>query len=403
MSNSEINRTLMIPYLVTDTETTTFQKGNPYSQKNKLCLLGIKAPKHQETKFSIFNIEYSDEPYADQLQKIQTVFNQTKLIVGFNLKFDLAWFKKYGLDFSHSTVFDCQLVHYILSGQTHSYPSLNEVAEHYGLGTKLDKVKTEYWDLGLDTTEVPLAILEEYLNQDLNLTEQIYLEQLKVLSSSSPHIQRLVSLCNQDLLVLLEMEYNGLKLDFKSMQEASNKCKTQIETIKKELNEYFNPIPSYCLNYNSGDCLSAILYGGTITEPIRTEVGVYQTGKKIGEKRYKIGLIQHILPRKVQPPKGSELKKEGYYATNEETLRRIKANKEDRVVLDKLLELSKLEKLNGTYLEGLIKLHEEKDWEPEMIHGQFNQCVARTGRLSSSSPNLQNFPPELDSYMVSRF
>ena len=32
----------------------------------------------------------------------------------------------------------------------------------------------------------------------------------------------------------------------------------------------------------------------------------------------------------------------------------------------------------------------ENDWEENYIHGQLNQCVAVTGRLSSSKPNLQN-------------
>jgi DNA polymerase-1 len=110
-----------------------------------------------------------------------------------------------------------------------------------------------------------------------------------------------------------------------------------------------------------------------------------------------------MLPRRFQPPKRSALKKEGYYATNEETLRRIKTTKSGRVILDKLLELSKLEKLISTYYDGLISLHQEKDWEDDYIHGQFNQVVARTGRLSSSTPNLQNLPPEMDGFILTRY
>lgn len=387
-------------YLTIDCETSTFSKGNPYSQQNKLHLLGVKPPLEIGVHF---DIEYSDQAYAEQLKQAQDLLNQTKRLVVFNGKFDLSWLRRYGLDYSHCSIFDCQLAHFILSGQTASYPSLNQVAEYYALGTKIDIVAAEYWDKGLDTSEVPLNLLQEYLEQDLVLTEQIYLKQREVLSSSSYELQRLVNLSNQDLVVLLEMEYNGIQLDFKGMQEASNICKTKIENIKKELNEYFHPIPAYCLNYNSGDCLSALLYGGKIIEPIRTVIGYYKSGGKIGQKRYKVEHKEHLLTRRVNPPKGSELKKEGYFATNEETLRGIKASSADRLILDKILELSKVEKLNGTYYEGLQKLHLEKDWEQNYLHGQFNQCVARTGRLSSSSPNLQNFPQEMDKYTVTRF
>ncbi len=38
-----------------------------------------------------------------------------------------------------------------------------------------------------------------------------------------------------------------------------------------------------------------------------------------------------------------------------------------------------------------------------MIYGQLNQCVARTGRLSSSKPNLQNFDGEIKDLFGSRY
>ena len=281
-------------------------------------------------------------------------------------------------------------------------PSLDEVAAFHGIPGKLDKVK-ELWTAGLDTHEIPLDILTEYLIQDLTITEQIYLLQKEQLMSAPLQMQRLVSLSNQDLLVLLEMEGNGIKMNFTGMQEASSSTKQQIETIKGELNDIFHDIPSYCLNYNSGDCLSALLYGGTIIETMRIQNGTYKTGDKIGLPRYRLETREHVLPRRVEPPRGSELKKPGFFSTNEETLRNIKAKKEDKLLLDKILELSKAEKLNGTYYGGLAKLHSKRDQEPDYLHGQFNMCVARTGRLSSSNPNLQNQPPEMDQFIESRY
>lgn len=388
-------------YLVLDCETTIFAKGSPYARQNKLCLVGILS---EHFASFTFDIEYSDHSYQSQLYNLQEEINQTKLLILFNAKFDLAWLRRYNIDFSHCRVWDCQLVHFILSAQGHTMPSLNEVTTHHNIPGKLDKVK-ELWDNGLDTPEIPLDILTEYLRQDLTITEQVYLLQKEIVQKFPVQMQNLVSLSNQDLLVLLEMEWNGIKMDFLGMTEASIIIKQQIETIKGELNGYFLGcgIPAYCLNYSSNDCLSAILYGGTIPEVIRHPNGEFQSGEKKGLSRFKLELREHVLPRRVEPPRGSELKKPGFFSTNEETLRNIKAKKEDRLLLDKILELSKLEKLNSTYYEGLAKLHTERDQENSYLHGQFNQCIARTGRLSSSSPNLQNLPPEIDNYIITRF
>lgn len=58
-----------------------------------------------------------------------------------------------------------------------------------------------------------------------------------------------------------------------------------------------------------------------------------------------------------------------------------------------LIEHREYSKLLSTYIEGLDALVDPWD----RIHTNFNQDVARTGRLSSSEPNLQNIPrPEND-------
>ena len=53
-----------------------------------------------------------------------------------------------------------------------------------------------------------------------------------------------------------------------------------------------------------------------------------------------------------------------------------------------LLEYRTLSKLNSTYCEGLLKQIEADG----RIHSVFNQTETRTGRISSSEPNLQNIP-----------
>ncbi len=57
-------------------------------------------------------------------------------------------------------------------------------------------------------------------------------------------------------------------------------------------------------------------------------------------------------------------------------------------IAEKIVEYRELTKLKSTYLDALPRML----GEDRRLHTSFNQTVAATGRLSSSSPNLQNIP-----------
>ena len=57
-------------------------------------------------------------------------------------------------------------------------------------------------------------------------------------------------------------------------------------------------------------------------------------------------------------------------------------------VVDRLLEYRMLAKLKSTYCDGLLKVFAADG----RIHSSFNQTETRTGRISSTEPNLQNIP-----------
>jgi len=157
-------------------------------------------------------------------------------------------------------------------------------------------------------------------------------------------------------------------------------------------------------NCGSGDHLSCLLYGGTITHTYRLPIGVYASGAKTGQPRNKVFTEEYVQERLVEPIRGSELKKEGFWSTDEQTMLSLKPKtKEVKELIKNILALSRLEKLKSTYYEGLPKLMEERQWENNTLHGKFNQCVARTGRLSSSKPNLQNLPPEALAFCYSSY
>jgi DNA polymerase I-like protein with 3'-5' exonuclease and polymerase domains len=382
--------------LVLDVETTISNKGNPFDETNRLCYVGLLT----EDTSVLHPIEYSSDPYGSNLLSIQSSIDDSELLIGFNIKFDLHWIRRYGITFSTKRIWDCQLVHFILSGQTASYPSLNGVAAHYGLGTKLDVVSTEYWKNGIDTPDVPRDILEEYLQGDLDLTYQVYLKQLAEVQTSSPQLQRLISLHNQDLLVLEEMEYNGLLFDETRSAELAEELTEQIRRLDVLLMDYHNT-PDF--NSNSTEHLSALLYGGTINLKRREVIGVFKTGTRAGQPKERWIDYPVTFPKLINPLRGSELAKDGFYSTDEATLKSLKGSKNAKELVELLLRRATLEKRLSTYYEGLVKLRKEMKWSEGKLHGQLNQCVARTGRLSSSRPNLQNFDGEIKELFRSRY
>ena len=157
-------------------------------------------------------------------------------------------------------------------------------------------------------------------------------------------------------------------------------------------------IPNF--NWASPDHLSALLYGGEIKETVKVPDGVFKTGAKAGQPKFKNQIVVHKLPRKYRPIRGSELKKENKWSVEEQYLLRLKGND---ALIKGLLKLKGITKLKDTYYLGLPAKHREMNWEPNIMHGQFNQVVASTGRLSSSNPNLQNQPELADLLFESRY
>ena len=379
-------------YLVLDVETTTSNKGNPFDQTNKLCYVGLKDN-------ILFDIEHTDTPYKEKLEEIQKEIDKIETLVGFNIKFDLHWLKRYGINFNTKRIWDCQLVHFILSGQKDTYPSLNKVAKHYNLESKLDIVAEEYWKNDIDTTDIPADILKEYLQQDLLLTDQIYRKQTEELSKKE-HLVKLISLHNQDLLVLQEMEFNGLLFDEEKSEVLADELDEKIGKIDRQLEQQHN-LDNF--NPSSNDHVSAFLYGGIAKYRYKERAGFYKSGTRKGEPKYKWVEKEEILPRRIVPLKGSELKKEGYYSTDEKTLKSLKGTQKSLGIVDIILKRSGLIKKVSTYYRGLVSLIKDSNWNPGTIHGQLNQCVARTGRLSSSKPNLQNFDGDIKGLFKSRY
>lgn len=84
-----------------------------------------------------------------------------------------------------------------------------------------------------------------------------------------------------------------------------------------------------------------------------------------------------LLPAKKKTKSG--------YSTNAEVLEELR---DAHPAVGMLLEYRTLAKLKSTYCDGLLKVVSDDG----RIHSTFNQTETRTGRISSTEPNLQNIP-----------
>ena len=214
-------------------------------------------------------------------------------------------------------------------------------------------------------------------------------------------MSKLISVSMQDLIVLQDIERNGLLLDTEKSIEKGNKLVAQISNIDSWLCKVFNVD---WFNPNSGDQLSAFLYGGTLElDGKENYIFTYKDGRT-AEKIRNVK-VPYITKGLFKPLPKTALAKEGFYSTERGVLMQLQqsAKGESKKILDELLRRSKLEKLRSTYYHGLPKKLEEYGWEDNIIHSSLNQCVATSGRLSSTKPNIQNIEEGVNEVFISRF
>lgn len=380
--------------VVFDFEGTTFNKCNVYDPRTWVCLLVLKVISNS----SVTTLSFT-KPW--DVGRINEILGSASLLVGFNIKFDLSWARReFGFIPAFGTrIHDAQYAEFIFSKQTWKYPDLRTACLKREVTAKLDVVKEEYWDQGIDTDQVPPEILLEYCEGDVQSTYELYLKQMEMFVSTHNHLYKLFRLHMLDLPVLLEMEWNGLKYN----KEKSLQLATEYDSKVKEIETKLNNAVNFEINWNSNNEKSAILYGGTVVREFQAPIGHYKTGARAGQVKYKTMEHPTNFPRLVQPLTTFEFgQKKEDLSVSEGVLRSLKPTKFAKHIIELILERSKLEKMNGTYLKGLPKKMDEFQWG-EFLHPSYNQVVAVTGRVASSNPNGQNIPGVGKQLCESRF
>lgn len=201
-------------------------------------------------------------------------------------------------------------------------------------GYELSVLRAKYLDgLNFETDEKYLDILSlPYLCEKLR-------EEQKSEGMDGLYNEIELPLCE----VLSSMEDEGFAVDRKSIEEFGERLRNEIDLTKEQIYR----LAGEEFNINSTKELGSILF------------------EKLG------------LPAKKKTKTG--------YSTNADVLESLM---DKHPIIPCIMEYRKLSKLESTYVAGLLKVISDDG----RVHSTFNQTETRTGRISSTEPNVQNIP-----------
>lgn len=199
-------------------------------------------------------------------------------------------------------------------------------------------------------------VLETPKDLKKDVQKQTVLEANVLFHSGREVYSKLVSVDEESLykdvelptsLVLADMSMQGIRVQKDELNNYTQKLSERIEIIREQI------IEEAGVDFN-------------ISSP-----------KQLGE----------VLFDRLHLPHGKKTKTG--YSTAADVLESLAP---EYTIVANVLEYRTLTKLKSTYGEGLVAFIEPDG----RIHGEFNQTVTATGRISSSQPNLQNIPIRME-------
>lgn len=339
-------------WCVLDFETTNIDKGSALNLDNRLIIAEIR---DKDVKISL-----ACDNEMEWYEALKILYNYDFIIMH-GAKFELHWLLRLGFDISTFTVYDTLLAEFSILGNRKAPLDLDSVARRYG-----EEGKESYVSMLIKAGICPSTIdrrkLVKYCRQDIRSTLSIFNKQLEILEDEK--LFPVVFTKNKVVLALVEMEARGLFLDRNLLFEIHREKVARYNVITEQL--------------------ASITGGINMASPKQVGAFIYDT----------LG-IPELMKHNGQPDRTIS----GGRRTSEEFIERLKPRtKEQRKFLELKMEETKLRKIITTYLTPFKEACEGDC----IIHGSLNQSIAGTHRLTSSSPNLQNFDRTLKRVFIPR-
>ncbi len=290
----------------------------------------------------VFSVRYipfgeSADERAAVAELLQPLFSDPAVCVcGPDIKRDMLILRRLGVTFEGARWFDTSVAHYLCQPeQKHDLPTL-----------AMTYLQFATWDY----SATPAERLCAPLDPDTAMTQTAVLC-LKL----KPLLEAEIAAKDQEALlrdvefplipVLASMEWEGARIDPQELHVLSRQLTARLHDLEAEA----YTIAGRQFNVSSPSQVGQILFDEMRIDPKarKTKGGAWSTAEDVLEKYIDVPLVRLIL------------------------------------------DIRGLKKLLATYVDALPKLINPATGK---IHTTYNQTVTATGRISSTSPNLQNIP-----------
>ena len=433
----------------------------PYNGNNKLICVGYKAydPTNKDIwerdclwfnhKSSTFREHYN--PSNSRLA-LQDVLDDTTLLVGHNLKFDIQWLLECGFKYD-GPLYDTMVGEYILARGLDWGLSLKDSCARHGLTAKRIDLIDEYLKNDIPWDEIPPEIMEEYNLGDIESTHELLLKQcIEYEKEENRGLKPTVEMTNEYTWCLIDMERNGLAIDLERLEKVEVDYKEQLDKHKGILSEITKIVMGdRPYNLSSPEQLSQVIYSRKVKDKVKWaaifNIGVNEYGKPNRRPHYSDAEFRRLINELTEPiyrttavqckecegrghyfklrvdgsnfkrattcrwcsgtgvvyesstkraglglhPNDTEQVTANGFSTSKDDLEALKliATKEiSKQFLESQIISNRIESYLNTFIEGIRNNTRENG----ILHTQLLQCVTDTGRLSSRGPNMHNQP-----------
>ena len=420
---------------------------SPFHPDNVLVSVGLHSNYGDEYYFT----GHSERVSKGGKARIQEVLNETTLLVGHNIKFDLMWLLESGLEYT-GRVYDTMLGEYILNRGVRKSLTLEMSCRRRKIGSKDDRIK-EFMDRGVSFENIPADVVEEYGKIDVEITRRLFDSQMADFRlPKNKGLLMTVKMMNEFLVVLSDMERNGININLDELGQVEKEYRAEFSYLKQKIDKIvYKQMGDTKITLTSPEQLSWLIYSmkpkdkkqwakifnigidkntgknkrrpnysrqqfrnlvADNTETVHRTVasqcmtchgkGVIKKIKKDGSpfKNYTKcsdcdgdGYIYSPIAKFAgfrQRPRNVYDIAESGFRTDKLTLNKIAAEAEGefKEFIDAIVRHNAVDTYLNTFVEGLKKFTNEKGF----LHPKFMQAITATGRLSSRDPNFQNQP-----------
>ncbi len=413
-----------------DTETNTLQVAG---ENREFICVGISISWGRFNNYYISMGHRRVEDYKRNLsievvqEYLQPIFNREDVrIIGHNLKYDMHVLKRIGISIATKDFFDTMLASWLLDENTPNglkqitSDNLNIPQTHFAevINSVPAEVKKEFGLKATNKATFDLTLIDEsafYALDDPFYTYYNYmylLDELEKDGMDKIYFKKMIPF----MIVLFNMEERGITVDREALDEMNVNITKDMENLLYDMTEIlgveFNP--------NSNQQLQAILFGYVKDIKKPDEVNPKKGISPIQEIREKYEGKKNWTEEKIQKKiadlwakydetigewkvfvengfdfKPTSTTSAGAPSTDSASLwtlshkeYKVKRKREGVEFCSLLLEYKRLAKLKSAFIDGL----ESQLYDDGKAHCSFNQIGTTSGRISCSSPNLQQLP-----------